>query len=148
MILAFTSEQDTLPQRQPVVDACCQTTCKHSTLLRVMLATLCRMCELLQSGEQSGERAQAANSLSALLSGGSRKRAEVRITPNPIPCNWRSCMLHVIHVCCRTALHHPPCKQGASRDAGFALSRPDSQKEWTGVKTADLKCPCACSFSC
>ena len=35
------------------------------------------MCELLQSGEQSGERAQAANSLSALLSGGSRKRAEV-----------------------------------------------------------------------
>lgn len=35
------------------------------------------MCELLQSGEQSGERAQAANSLSALLSGGSRKKAEV-----------------------------------------------------------------------
>lgn len=37
------------------------------------------MCELLQSGEQNGERAQAANSLSALLSGGSRKRAEVSL---------------------------------------------------------------------
>ena len=36
-----------------------------------------RMCELLQSGEQSGERMQAANSLSALLSGGARKKAEV-----------------------------------------------------------------------
>lgn len=42
------------------------------------LISLChRMCELLQSGEQSGERTQAANSLSTLLSGGSRKRAEV-----------------------------------------------------------------------
>lgn len=38
---------------------------------------LYRMCELLQSGEQSGERAQAANSLSALLSGGARRKAEV-----------------------------------------------------------------------
>ena len=144
MILAFTSEQDTLQQRQPVVDACCQAhanTCKHSTLLRIKLATLCRMCELLQSGEQSGERAQAANSLSALLSGGSRKRAEVRITPKTRPCNCRSCMLHVIQVCCRMAPHYPSCKQSASRDTGFALSRPDIQQEWTGVNTADLKVP-------
>ena len=43
------------------------------------------MCELLQSGEQSGERAQAANSLSALLSGGSRKRAEVKLFSFPAP---------------------------------------------------------------
>ncbi|DBB06623.1 hypothetical protein WJX77_002547 [Trebouxia sp. C0004] len=51
------------------------------SIIRSVLDTLTcscmQMCELLQSGEQSGERAQAANSLSALLSGGSRKRAEL-----------------------------------------------------------------------
>lgn len=117
-------------------------TYKPSMLLSVKLATtLCRMCELLQSGEQSGERAQAANSLSALLSGGSRKRAEVGFTPKTLSCNCRSCMRCVIQVCYRMALHHPSCKQSASRDAGFALSRPDTQKEQTGVNTADLEMP-------
>ena len=43
------------------------------------------MCELLQNGEQSGERTQAANSLSALLSGGSRKKAEVQLIRSSVP---------------------------------------------------------------
>lgn len=47
------------------------------SVLDTLTCSCMQMCELLQSGEQSGERAQAANSLSALLSGGSRKRAEL-----------------------------------------------------------------------
>ena len=61
-----------------------------------------RMCELLQSGEQSGERAQAANSLSALLSGGSRRRAEV----------WK----HIMHC---LLLHLPGCSTTVQLEASI-----------------------------
>ena len=38
------------------------------------------MVELLQSGEKSGESQQAASSLNALLTGGARKKASVRLS--------------------------------------------------------------------
>ena len=39
-----------------------------------------RMVELLQGGEKSGESQQAASSLNALLTGGARKKASVRLS--------------------------------------------------------------------
>ena len=40
--------------------------------------TLCRLVELLQSGDKSGETTQATNSLTALLNGGPPRKASVR----------------------------------------------------------------------